>query len=87
MKGLAHALNPIVMIGNNGLTDTVLREIALSLAHHELIKVKVNLENPDDRRATMQSIAQKTGASSVQIIGKIVVLYLPSKKKKITLPR
>ncbi|EJS89092.1 hypothetical protein AAUPMB_07522, partial [Pasteurella multocida subsp. multocida str. Anand1_buffalo] len=40
LKGLAHHLNPVVMIGNNGLTEGVLAEIDNALAHHELIKVK-----------------------------------------------
>ena len=41
LKSLAHHLNPVVMIGNNGLTEGVLAEAELALTHHELIKVKI----------------------------------------------
>ena len=44
LKGLAHPLKPVVMLGNNGLTEGVLAEIELALEHHELIKVKIAAE-------------------------------------------
>ena len=49
LRGLAHSLNPVVMIGNNGLTENVIKEIELNLNSHELIKVKVSGDDRDVR--------------------------------------
>ncbi len=76
LKGRAHALNPTVMIGNAGLTDAVLKEIAASLKAHELIKVKVMAER-DQREAIMTEICERLDAAPVQHIGKTLVIYLP----------
>ena len=70
LKGLAHPLKPVVLLGSNGLTEGVLAEIEQALEHHELIKVKI-----------------ATGACNVQGIGKTLVLYRPTKERKISLPR
>jgi RNA-binding protein len=81
LKGRAHALNPTVMIGNAGLTEAVLKEIALALNTHELIKIRVM---GDDRvlRATMlESICTQLDAAPVQHIGKILVIYKPNPEK------
>ena len=77
MKGRAHALSPIVMIGNAGLTDAVLKEIAASLKIHELIKIKVMAERPQ-REAILAEICTQLNAAPVQHIGKILVVYQPN---------
>ena len=77
LKGLAHPLKPVVLLGSNGLTEGVLAEIEQALEHHELIKVKIATE---DRET-------KTCACNVQVIGKTLVLYRPTKERKISLPR
>ncbi|MEX9973891.1 ribosome assembly RNA-binding protein YhbY [Providencia rettgeri] len=87
LKSLAHHLNPVVMIGNNGLTEGVLAEIELSLAHHELIKVKIASEDRDTKNLIADAIVRETGAVNVQIIGKILVIYRPSADRKIILPK
>ena len=83
LKGLAHPLKPVVMLGGNGLTEGVLAEIELALEHHELIKVKIASED----RETKQLIVRETKACNVQVIGNTLVLYRPAKERKITLPR
>lgn len=87
LKSLAHHLNPVVMIGNNGLTEGVLAEIELSLAYHELIKVKIAGEDRDTKNLIADAIVRETGAVNVQIIGKILVIYRPSADRKIILPK
>ncbi|EKT61541.1 ribosome assembly RNA-binding protein YhbY [Providencia sneebia] len=87
LKSLAHHLNPVVMIGNNGLTEGVLAEIELSLTHHELIKVKIAGEDRDTKNLIADAIVRETGAANVQIIGKILVIYRPSADRKIILPK
>jgi RNA-binding protein len=77
LKGRAHNLNPTVMIGNAGLTETVLREVAQTLAIHELIKIRVMADRPQ-REAILQEICTGLNAAPVQHIGKILVVYLPS---------
>ncbi|MGV8924139.1 MAG: ribosome assembly RNA-binding protein YhbY [Ewingella sp.] len=88
LKGLAHPLKPVVMLGNNGLTEGVLAEIEQALKHHELIKVKVAAEERETKTLIVDAIVRETKASSVQVIGNMLVLYRPSSDdRKIILPR
>lgn len=87
LKGLAHHLNPVVMLGNNGLTEGVLAEIDNALNHHELIKVKIAGAERDEKQLIINAIVRETQAVEVQTIGHILVLFRPSEEKKITLPR
>ena len=77
LKGRAHALNPTVMIGNAGLTEAVLKEIAATLKIHELIKIKVMAER-SEREAILAEICERLDAAPVQHIGKILVVYRPN---------
>ena len=77
LKGRAHALNPTVMIGNAGLTEAVLKEIAFALKTHELIKIRVMAERPQ-REEILAAICARTEAAPVQHIGKILVVYKPN---------
>ncbi|MDT0177099.1 ribosome assembly RNA-binding protein YhbY [Pantoea sp. RRHST58] len=87
LKGLAHPLKPVVMIGGNGLTEGVLAEIESALEHHELIKVKIASEDRETKQLIVEAIVRETNAGNVQVIGKTLVLYRPSKESKISLPR
>ncbi|NKI72944.1 ribosome assembly RNA-binding protein YhbY [Dickeya sp. CFBP 2040] len=87
LKGLAHPLKPVVMLGNNGLTEGVLAEIEQALEHHELIKVKIATEDRETKELIVDAILRETGASNVQVIGHTLVLYRASKERKIVLPR
>lgn len=87
LKSLAHHLSPVVMLGNNGLTEGVLAEIENALNYHELIKVKVAGADRDTKKLIIDAIARETQADVVQTIGHIVVLYRQSEDKKIQLPR
>ena len=85
LRQLAHKLKPVVIIGEMGLTENVLREIDLSLAHHELIKVRVNAADRAERVKLIQTIESECYANTVQSIGHIAVFYRPSEQFKIKL--
>ena len=91
LRGLAHSLNPVVMLGNSGLTENILKEIELNLNAHELIKVQVAGDDRDARKAIYLAICDKTGAIAVHHIGKQLVLYRASEtikeKAKIHIPK
>ena len=87
LKGLAHHLSPVVMLGGNGLTEGVLAEIDKALNHHELIKVKIAGADREVKQLIIDAIVRETKAVNVQTIGHILVLYRQSDDKKITLPK
>ena len=87
LKGLAHHLIPVVMLGGNGLTEGVLAEIDNALNHHELIKVKIAGADRETKQLIIDAIFRETKSSNVQTIGHILVLYRPSEEGKIQLPR
>ncbi|MEW6119650.1 MAG: ribosome assembly RNA-binding protein YhbY [Pseudomonadota bacterium] len=86
LKGLAHGLQPVVMIGSQGLTPSVMKEIERNLAAHELIKIKAASDEADTRRAWMDAICAETGATPVQQIGKVLVIFRAAAKPVIPLP-
>jgi len=87
LKGLAHPLQAVVMIGNQGLTPAVHKEIDRALAAHELIKIKAATDDADTRRSWMEEICAKANAAPVQQIGKVLVVYRPAEPPVITLPK
>jgi RNA-binding protein len=87
LKGLAHNRQPVVMIGNQGLTAAVLKEIELALNAHELIKIKAASDELETRRAWLEEICAATGAASVQQIGKVLVIYRSAAKPVVVLPK
>jgi len=78
LKGRAQSLSPTVMIGNAGLTDAVLKEIALTLKTHELTKIRVMNDDRALRESMLESICAQLDAAPVQHIGKILVIYKPN---------
>ncbi len=86
LKGLAHSRQPVAMIGSNGLTPAVLKEVERGLAAHELIKIKAASDEVETRRAWMEEICAATGAAPVQQIGKVLVIYRAADKPVIALP-
>jgi len=77
LRAEAHGLNPVVMIGEAGLTENVVKEIAASLDAHGLIKVRVFGDDREARVAMYDQIATDLEAAQVQHIGKLLVLYRP----------
>lgn len=81
LRQIGHALNPVVMLGGQGLTENVIEETQRALNDHELIKVKIGGEDRDARAAVITEIAKVTGAEVVQTIGKIALLYKKAAKQ------
>jgi RNA-binding protein len=77
LKARAHHLDPVVLIGDAGLTPGVMREVDLALRIHELIKVRVAGDDREARLAASAQICDQLGAAPVQQIGKLLVLYRP----------
>ena len=75
LKALAHPRKPVVIIGDNGLTDAVMQEIEIALDHHELIKIRVNAEDRAARDGMILEICAATSAAQIQRIGHIATLF------------
>ena len=86
LRGLAHNLNPVVMISNKGLSESVMKEIHVNLDAHELIKIKVMGDDRALRTQILVDICAQTGAVPVHHIGKQLVVYRQSTKPKIVVP-
>lgn len=81
LRSLAHSLDPVVMIGDAGLTDAVLKEIDVSLNAHELIKIRVFGDDRQARLDMLESICSQMEAAPIQHIGKLLVIYRPKKEE------
>lgn len=77
LKARAHHIEPVVIIGDAGLTPAVLREIDVHLKSHELIKIRVAGDDRDARTAMIYTIGKSLDASLVQHIGKTLVIFRP----------
>lgn len=77
LKARAHHLNPVVLIGDAGLTPAVMREVDAALKSHELIKVRITGDDRDVRVAAYETMCTDLHAAPVQHIGKLVVLFRP----------
>jgi RNA-binding protein len=75
LKGLAHALSPIVRVGKGGVTEAVIAETRKSLDSHELIKVRIDVDESAERKSLAEHLAGATEAHLAGTIGKIAILY------------
>ena len=87
LRKRCHHLKPVVTIGGAGLTENVMNEIQLALSHHELIKMKINCGDRDERKNMIDSILAETGATLVQTIGHTASFYRTTDKPVIELPK
>lgn len=79
-RALAHNLKPVIMIGEKGLTDSLMQELDRALNDHELIKIKVASAEREARHEMITQVCTASGAELVQTIGKIAVLLRRAKK-------
>lgn len=77
LKARAHALEPVVQIGQGGVTDAVVAEVDRALTSHELIKVRAGGHDREARAALIDELCVRTGAAAVQAVGKVMVLWRP----------
>lgn len=80
LRQIGHGLNPVVMLGNHGLSEGVIEEARRALEDHELIKIKVAGEDREARAALIDELLVVTEAQAIQRIGKIVLLYKKAEK-------
>lgn len=78
----AHHLDPVVMVGNDGLTPAVKKEADAALNAHGLIKIRVLGDDRAEREAMLQQLADELGAAPIQHIGKLLVLWRPKPQKE-----
>ena len=74
-RQIAHHLDAVIIVGEQGVSDGVIAETERALADHELIKVKLNLVERTDRKSAAAQLADACGAALVHSIGKVIVLY------------
>jgi RNA-binding protein len=87
LRRLGHALNPIVRVGNRGLTDGVTAELRRALDDHELVKVRARVGSRESRDALLLELARATGSELVHRIGNVALYYKQNNKvRKILLP-
>ena len=88
LKQQVHHLKPVVLIGQHGITEPVLAEIEIALDHHELIKIRVNAGDREERDAGIALIRERTRSDLIARIGNIAALYRhnPKKRDPIKLP-
>jgi len=82
LRGRGHVLKPVVTIGNAGLTDAVMRELDLSLEHHELMKIRIGSAGRAQRRHIIDRICAACHAELVQAIGNIALIYRPRQDRR-----
>ena len=86
LKALSHKLNPIVHIGLKGLTDSVIKEILVSLKAHELIKIKLHEKDKAKRKLLLDEVCKKTNGQAINQIGMQIVIFRANEPSKIILP-
>lgn len=75
LVGAAHHLKPVVMIGHKGLTSNVIAETDQALTAHELIKVRISVEEKDERQAVMEELCNSLQAIPLNLIGNVAIIY------------
>ena len=88
LRGLGHSLEPIVQIGKLGLTDAVTSAVDTALEEHELIKVRIGTECPDERHDVAERLAPAVKSEVAQVLGRTLLLWRKRPKdSKIQLPK
>jgi RNA-binding protein len=87
LRRLAHHLTPIILLGNSGLTEGVVKEASAALAHHELIKAKARVAARELRDTLFTQLAGRTDSTLVNRVGNVAVLFRRNPSQpKIILP-
>lgn len=87
LRGLAHGRDPVVMVGQSGLSAAVSNELDIALGAHELVKVRARVGDREQRDSILDQLATQTTSTLVQRIGNVGVFYRPHKERpKIILP-
>lgn len=88
LRALAHSLSPVVQVGKHGVTKAVVAQLDVALETHELLKVKVSKECPEEMAQVGEALVKASRSALAQSIGRTLVLYRPRKQKPtIVLPK
>lgn len=88
LKTLSHDLKPVIMVGQNGVTENILKELEIALDFHELVKIKIAGEDKESRAEMIKQLSSAASVEIVQKIGKTLTLYRKNKQKpKIEFPK
>ena len=88
LRRLGHELEPVVMTGGAGLTPGLLAELDSTLAHHELVKVRVRAGDREGRDDMIRALCEASGAELIQRIGHVALFWRPNpERRRIVLPR
>lgn len=82
LRGLGHDLKPLIMVGDAGLSEALLAEYEATLAHHELIKVKLRAADRASRDKMIEQLCVNHSASLIQRIGNVALVYRENPEKK-----
>ncbi len=86
LRGLAHKLDPVVTVGNAGVTEGVVKELEFTLKTFELVKVKLRCDDQESLQGLVEDITSSVKATKVQVIGHTAIFYRRSKEPKIAVP-
>jgi RNA-binding protein len=87
LRGVGHGLKPVIIVGDSGLSKSLLEEFETTLSHHELIKVRVRAGDRKERDTIIDELCKISSAALVQRVGNIALLYRENpEKKKVVLP-
>jgi RNA-binding protein len=75
LRAAGHHLSPVVQVGKEGVSDAVLAQLDAQLAAHELVKVRIGTESPEDRFEAAERLGAAAGAQIAQILGRTVLVY------------
>ncbi len=88
LKGLAHHLQPVIIVGDKGITEPLLTEFRNALDHHELLKVRINAADRDERARMVEALIAAGGAELVQRIGHVATLWRRNPERpRVELPK
>lgn len=88
LRGLAHTRRPVVIVGQQGLKETVFEELEAALTYHELVKIKISVGDREARDQVLEELRRRSGAELVQRVGNTAVLFRRNPDKpRIELPR
>jgi RNA-binding protein len=82
LRGLGHQKKPLIIVGDAGLSESLLAEYETTLSHHELIKVRVRVGDRETRDSIIEKLCSVSAAELVQRIGNVALLYRANPDKK-----
>lgn len=83
LRARCHELNPVIRLGQKGLTAEVLNELEIALNHHELVKIKLGVNDKEERKELIDAICEKSTSLKIQSIGKTVSVFRKNTKNPV----